>query len=408
MSFSVDSEIGRLRQVILHRPGREMLRLTPQNKDSLLFDDVLWLERAQQEHDQLARTLTDRGVEVLYLGDLLAQTLEVAEARDFVLANTFNENTCGPRAAEALHGLMQGLPAAELAEILVAGATRRELQERVPVADSLVLSLLEDDDLLLAPLTNHLFTRDTSCWVYGGVSINSMTKQARRRETVNYQAIYRWHPFFADQEFPVWSEGLAAGPATVEGGDVEVIGNGAVLVGVSERTCPQGVERLASRLFTSGEVSQVIAVEMSRNRAQMHLDTVMTMVDVGTFVKYADLGMLPTVTLRPDGAGMSVTRHAPEDMHRVIAQALGLDDLKVLTTPQDSLAAAREQWDDGCNTLAVSPGVVVTYERNVATNDYLASNGIEVLPVPGSELGRGRGGPHCMSCPVLRDPVPAL
>ncbi|WP_257494906.1 arginine deiminase family protein, partial [Actinomyces wuliandei] len=165
------------------------------------------------------------------------------------------------------------------------------------------------------------------------------------------------------------------------------------------------VERLASRLFAGGEVTQVIAVEMSRNRAQMHLDTVMTMVDIGTFTKYADLGMLPTVTLRPEGAGISVTRNAPEDMHRVIAQALGLDDLKVLVTPQDSLAAAREQWDDGCNTLAVAPGVVVTYERNEATNEYLASNGIEVLAVPGSELGRGRGGPHCMSCPTLRDPV---
>ena len=406
MDFSVDSEIGKLRQVILHRPGNEMLRLTPQNKDHLLFDDVLWLERAQEEHDQFARVLTDRDVEVLYLSDLLAETLKVPEAREYVLDRVVNENTNGPSAAEPLRTLAQGLSGADLAEVLVAGITKAELLGRTSCTDSLVLASMDDDDLLLPPLPNHLFTRDTSCWIYNGVSINSMTMPARQRETINYEAIYRWHPLFAGPDFPVWSEGTQAGPATVEGGDVQIIGNGAVLVGVSERTTAQGIERLASRLFAGGNVNRIIAVEMNRTRAQMHLDTVMTMVDVGTFTVYGDLGMLPSLTMRSDGDNrISVTRNAPEDMYRVIAQALGVDELNVLITPQDSMAAAREQWDDGSNSLAITPGVIVTYERNVNTNEYLTSHGIEVLTIPGSEVGRGRGGPHCMSCPTLRDPL---
>ena len=406
MEFSVDSEIGKLRQVILHRPGNEMLRLTPQNKDHLLFDDVLWLERAQEEHDQFARVLTGRDVEVLYLSDLLAQALEIPEARDYVLDRVVNENTNGPSATEPLRALTDGLSGAELAEVLIAGITKAELLERTPCPDSLVLASMGDDDLLLPPLPNHLFTRDTSCWIYNGVSINSMMMPARKRETINYEAIYRWHPRFAGSEFPVWSAGTQAGPATVEGGDVQIIGNGAVLVGVSERTTSQGIERLASRLFAGGKVNQIVAVEMNRTRAQMHLDTVMTMVDVGTFTIYGGLGKLSTLTLRPDGdKQISVTRNAPEDMYRIIAQALDVDELNVLITPQDSMAAAREQWDDGSNSLAIAPGVVVTYERNVNTNDYLTSHGIEVLTIPGSEVGRGRGGPHCMSCPTLRDPL---
>ena len=406
MEFSVDSEIGKLRQVILHRPGNEMLRLTPQNKDHLLFDDVLWLERAQEEHDQFARVLTGRDVEVLYLSDLLAQTLEIPEARDYVLDRVVNENTNGPSVTEPLRALTDGLSGAELAEVLIAGITKAELLERTPCPDSLVLASMGDDDLLLPPLPNHLFTRDTSCWIYNGVSINSMMMPARKRETINYEAIYRWHPRFAGSEFPVWSEGTQVGPATVEGGDVQIIGNGAVLVGVSERTTSQGIERLASRLFAGGRVNQIVAVEMNRTRAQMHLDTVMTMVDVGTFTIYGGLGKLSTLTLRPDGdKQISVTRNAPEDMYRIIAQALGVGELNVLITPQDSMAAAREQWDDGSNSLAIAPGAVVTYERNVNTNDYLTSHGIEVLTIPGSEVGRGRGGPHCMSCPTLRDPL---
>lgn len=409
MGFSVDSEIGRLKRVIVHRPGREMLRLTPQNKDELLFDDILWLERAQEEHDRFTALLRERGAEVLYLQELLAQTLEVDEARAYILDRVINENTCGPVAGRHLRALAESMAAAELAEMLIAGITKAEMLEHGPCGDSLPLAAMDHDDLVITPLPNHLFTRDTSCWIQGGVSINSMRMPARQRETVNYEAIYRWHPMFAQGGFPVWSEGTAAGQATIEGGDVEVIGNGALLVGVSERTTAQGIERLATRLFADGSINRIIAVEMQKTRAQMHLDTVLTMVDTGRFIAYGGLGMLPTITLRPgeDGSAVTVSRNEAQSMHRVIAQALGLDDIEVLITPQDSRAAAREQWDDGCNTLAVAPGIIMTYERNVRSNDFLSDNGIEVLPVPGSELGRGRGGPHCMSCPVLRDPVEA-
>jgi arginine deiminase len=405
MRFHVDSEVGQLRQVIVHRPGLELDRLTPGNVDELLFDDVMWAARARQEHDTFVDQLQAEGVVVHHFADLLAVALDEPGAREFVQEHLTTATRFGQALDKPLDDLVASTPAEALAQRLIGGVLKSDVVDQLR-EPSLLMDFLRPDDFLLRPLPNHLFQRDNAAWIYDGLSINPMAKPARKRETINSRVVYNFHPMFRNTSFPFLygNDSVPHEPATVEGGDVTVIGNRAVMIGMGERSTPQGVEALSRALFANDSVERVIAVELPRARAFMHLDTAMTMVDRDAFSVYPYLpDELRSFTLTSRGGGGDFTIEENSDLFAAVADALGVERVRVLRTPIDKMGAQREQWDDGNNFLALRPGVVLGYERNTTTNRYLTDEGIQIIPVVGSELGRGRGGPRCMTCPIERD-----